>query len=899
MSATPAEFPPLREEAAPDRAASSGEEATQSSHTARLLASMVTKYASAEDNKGVGPRTIQQCVNFIKSDKAHCARILALRPLYAEAERLRLLYLAAREAQGHLSGKELDEATKTERAAYLAAKALYDEGKKRLPAITLSGTFSHRAIVGLETYSGLLQADFDHLAAKHVSLQWLRARAEHDPHVLFVTESPSGDGLKLIFPVESGPEEHAAAFPAMQRYCEKTYGIRPDDACKDVSRMCFLPSDPLVQVNANVRPLDWREWVEPVNPATAARDTRDDHEHAIGSKPDKTAVRSMLAVIPKRPDYPEWLKIVAAVGDALNGDDAAGLLNEWSPEERPGEYLAKLQSGMEQVHVGTLIHLAKGHGWQPGEPWPDVEPLPPEHPPVALFDYDLLPSAFAAYARDVAERMQCPPDYVAVGLMCSVGNLVGRKVAIHPKRKDDWLEVCNLWGAVVGPPSIMKSPALSDAMLPLNKLVAEAIERHKAACAEFADAKEVRVAGKEMRKTALAKTLKERGEAAALDLAKEQRTETKDEPICERFTANDVTTEKLGMMLNENPNGLLQFRDELAGWLRSMDKDGHENDRAFFLECWNGKGSYTSDRVERGTTHVEAAIVGVLGGIQPGVLSKYIREATGSGSGSDGLLQRFNLIVWPEITPLFVNIDRYPNKEAKEAVMDVFRRLHAMTSADLDATTDYSTIPALRFTHEAQDRFDQWRERFENGLRSSDEHPALVAHLTKHRKAVPVLALLDHLCDGDTGAVGLKSLEKAIRWHEYLKSHAAKVYGGIRNGGAAPAREILRRINEGDIKDGFTARDVYRRELAGLDDRATVESGINALLAANYLREDITTTAGKSIVRHRIHPSLYPSGAQGNQPPLLPKGGSSPEKGAFGSNGSEVSKAPEGEKEEL
>ena len=301
MSATPAaESPQLREEAAPDRAASSGEEATLLSHTARLLATKVTKYANAEDNKGDGPRTIQQCVSFIKTDKDHRARILALRPHYAEAEQLRLLYLAAREAQGHLSGKELDEATKEERAGYLAAKALYDEGKKQLPAITLSGTFSHRAIVGLETYSGLLQADFDHLTEKHVSLQWLRARAERDPHVLLPAESPSGDGLKLAIPVESGREEHAAAFLAMQRYCEATYGIRPDDACKDVSRMCFLPSDPLVRVNQNVQPLNWRAWVEPVNPATAARDTKDDHEHAIGSKPDKTAVGAAFAAVAAR-----------------------------------------------------------------------------------------------------------------------------------------------------------------------------------------------------------------------------------------------------------------------------------------------------------------------------------------------------------------------------------------------------------------------------------------------------------------------------------------------------------------------------------------------------------------------------------------------------------------------
>jgi len=862
MSATPAaESPPLREEAAPNRAASSDEEADQASHAAHPLAGAATKPADriAAIRKCLGNRTV----------------LIRVAPL----------------------GKNPTE------------KEWQRIGVERMDDPAYMATLNHDCNIGVALgaqSAGLCTLDLDDTEelAKFLAcnpdlaetLRTTRVRGanfwlqiEGDYPASGITRNREGKAIGEWRSTGNQTVISGAAIDRRKGETEPTK-YRVISKTSTPARLAF---------SALAWPADWRlPWNEPERPKRGpGRDNPSNADKA--GKPGKAQVREMLAVIPRALPYEEWLRVIAAVGDALDDGDAVEALNEWDAEDEPGLYAYKLARRLAEVHVGTLFHMARWHGWQPGEPWPDVEPLPPEHPPVALFDYDLLPSVFAAYTRDVAERMQCPPDYVAVGLMCSVGNLVGRKVGIHPKRKDDWLEVCNLWGGVVGPPSIMKSPALSDAMLPLNTLVAEAIERHKVACAEFADAKEVRAAGKDMRKAALAKELKERGESAALDMAKKQRTATKDEPICERLTVNDVTAEKLGMMLNENPNGLLQFRDELAGWLRSMDKDGHENDRAFFLECWNGKGSYTSDRVERGTTHIEAAIVGVLGGIQPGVLSKYIREATGSGSGSDGLLQRFNLIVWPEITPLFVNIDRYPNKEAKEAVMDVFRRLHAMTSADLGATTDYSTIPALRFTHEAQDRFDQWREGFENGLRSSDEHPALVAHLTKHRKAVPVLALLDHLCDGDTGAVGLKSLEKAIRWHAYLKSHAAKVYGGIRNGGAAPAREILRRINEGDIKDGFTARDVYRRELAGLDDRATVESGINALLAANYVREDITTTAGKSIVRHRIHPSLYPSGAQGNQPPLLPKRGSSPEKGAFGSNGSEVSKAAEGESEAL
>lgn len=47
-----AESPPGKKEAAPDRAPSSGDEASAASHVTHPLVRLVTKYASAEDSKG-------------------------------------------------------------------------------------------------------------------------------------------------------------------------------------------------------------------------------------------------------------------------------------------------------------------------------------------------------------------------------------------------------------------------------------------------------------------------------------------------------------------------------------------------------------------------------------------------------------------------------------------------------------------------------------------------------------------------------------------------------------------------------------------------------------------------------------------------------------------------------
>lgn len=102
--------------------------------------------------------------------------------------------------------------------------------------------------------------------------------------------------------------------------------------------------------------------------------------------------------------------------------------------------------------------------------WPEPLPIPCTLLPVEAFDNNLLPAVLRPWVADIANRMQCPPDFPAVGAMVALSSVIGRKVCIRPKRFDDWQVVPNLWGAIVGRPGVMKSPALSEVMKPLDRL---------------------------------------------------------------------------------------------------------------------------------------------------------------------------------------------------------------------------------------------------------------------------------------------------------------------------------------------------------------------------------------------------------------------------------------------
>ena len=47
-----------------------------------------------------------------------------------------------------------------------------------------------------------------------------------------------------------------------------------------------------------------------------------------------------------------------------------------------------------------------------------------------------LPESVAPWIADIAERMQCPPDFVAVPAMVALGAVIGRKIGVRPQRRD-------------------------------------------------------------------------------------------------------------------------------------------------------------------------------------------------------------------------------------------------------------------------------------------------------------------------------------------------------------------------------------------------------------------------------------------------------------------------------
>ena len=319
--------------------------------------------------------------------------------------------------------------------------------------------------------------------------------------------------------------------------------------------------------------------------------------------------------------------------------------------------------------------------------WDQPEPLPDDLLPVPALPEALIPTPVCPWLSDIAERIQCSLEFPTVAAIIAVAAVIGNRISICPKRRDEWKVIPNLWGAIIGRPGLLKSPALKEALRPLNHLVTQARREYTAALEKWEFDQMVIEARKKGLRAEIEKAVKKDGDVS--DLRDQLKELKENEPIERRYIVNDPTVEKLGELLNQNPLGLLLFRDELVGWFRSLDRDGHENDRAFYLEAWNGFGRYTYDRIGRGTIHIESITLSILGGIQPGPLSQYLRGALSGEIGADGLMQRFQLSVYPDPPREWRNVDRWPDVEAQRLVFDLFAHLDVF---------DPSTIPASQMS---------------------------------------------------------------------------------------------------------------------------------------------------------------------------------------------------------
>jgi len=246
-----------------------------------------------------------------------------------------------------------------------------------------------------------------------------------------------------------------------------------------------------------------------------------------------------------------------------------------------------------------------------------------------------------------------------------------------------------------------------------------------------------------------------------------------------RSVASDTTVEALVSILEANPRGLLVHKDELTGWVRSMDqyKGGKGSDRQHWLSLWSNDEVVVDRKSRHGEPVVLAKpLVSLFGGIQPAMLGEL------GGGSEDGLMDRF-LFANPEARHVRFN-DYEIDAEVEAQYATLYHKLAGLTLAT-DEYGDPNPKP-LRLSPEAKTLFANALD----SLGAEVLEPGFPARLegvwSKLRGYLARLSLVLAVCRCVTNIVREERLEAedvraATQLLGYFKAHARRVYAELRS----------------------------------------------------------------------------------------------------------------------
>ncbi len=610
----------------------------------------------------------------------------------------------------------------------------------------------------------------------------------------------------------------------------------------------------------------------------AEPDHRADHEPSqFGPSADPLDIAAALAAIPNNgPADWEWFNKIGMATWHASGGSSAGYAAwlAWSerhplhdPELCRSRWSHYISAPPGQIGAGTLVFLAREArpGWRKpsdsappphnaAEPWsaPDLSLIREQAIAAPPIPDSILPPAWARWTAEAAEGAGAPHAFVAVALLSAAGTVIGNARWAAPWHP--WSEPPAINAALIGRPSSGKSPALDQITALLATLEMEANEdlkdrRREAKRDAMQAAEKLKVYETEV------KTATKMGNAAPLPPEGCEPVKT---PQRRRIYSTSPTIEAAGKMSDANPRGLLLQRDELAGWIASMDRysGGGSGDRQFWLQAYGGR-AWTPDRVKDGDepVHIPHLLWNILGTIQPDRVSTLMMSGD-----DDGLSVRF-LYCWPEALP-----PRRPSCRADtEAALGRLRRLRALPWTE---TPEPKVLP---FTGTAAAALHEWR--IEVASMEAEAGGLMLSWLGKLPGLAVRIALVLELLEWsetpigtpDPEAIGERTTIAAITFlHGFAIPMARRTFGAAALPEAERDGRRLARwlIQQRPMPQSVNARDLRRRsDGPPIPDSERMEAALRELEGAYWTRPATSAAPGRPRKDWAVNPKLEGYGA--------------------------------------
>ena len=367
-----------------------------------------------------------------------------------------------------------------------------------------------------------------------------------------------------------------------------------------------------------------------------------------------------------------------------------------------------------------------------------------------VFPLDIFPTAIQQYMLECNRTLNASLDYMGCSMMWMLSIIIGNSVKIQVKT--GWVESGILWMAIVGRPGVGKTPNINNIIFPLQK----------------ANNNEI-------------KTYIKRMDAyrAYMEMDKKEREgeEQLRKPTKTQFIASDITLEALVELHEENKNAVGVFKDELAGWLKDMNKYRAGSDLEFWLSSWSNKGVALNRKTSK-SSFVESPVIPILGGIQPGILNQFFTEE----NKDNGFIDRI-LTCFPDLEVETYN-DNEMDAELLQWYEDFTINMYQEVKRRIVTYDNDNQITPIIATFSAGAK-QEWQRIFDEitAMQNSPmENEYMKSMLPKQKSYIPRFALLLNTLDSMTSDdpypldfITKDAVLKAERLSKYFINMAKKV----------------------------------------------------------------------------------------------------------------------------
>ena len=602
-------------------------------------------------------------------------------------------------------------------------------------------------------YNPLLVLDFDNLPDIEEAKRILATL----PYVYYAGLSVSGRGLFAIIPIAAADHtQHKDYFHALEKEMQ-TLGLTIDKACKDVTRLRVVSYDENPYINP-----DCTTYTLPEAPDAAEAPETEDQEEYADHDEDLTALKleEHLQIWEEKQhpldDYDQWI----TVGMALSRLGEPGrepfhrvsrYSDKYTPEATDKAFDGFLRS-TKHITLGSFFYICHINGIRPANT-SEYESIP--------FPDEVFPDPIRHIIDSTKACLNFPADYICPALIFASSIALGNALAVEIKK--GWTEKAIFYMAIVGEPGTNKSSCLEFAIEPLRKIDRDNLKAYK-------------------------KKLKQ------YEATKNDPDKAIEQPVYGQIVLSDITVEGFLKQHLNTPRGLAIYADELMGFVKSFSRYRSGNDEEVWTQLFTGVPIIVN-RLHSDSFSVSSPFVGIIGGVQPGMLRKFA-----DGKTESGFIYRW-LFAYPDKR----TFSRFQDDEIDDEILSRWNII-----IDTIRKIRYNgKTTVIRLSPEAYDLYKQWyntgRETMEH---ASTSYIGITTKMERYcARFALILEVLRYTCgQSDLTSISAQSMKDAFKLTYYFIAGAQKALKKFHSDPLGTLTEKQRSIYL-DLPSVFTTRE--------------------------------------------------------------------------------------------